>query len=71
MTNSLVLSILSLQGQLHRLEQHTRLRMVTVDWDTATTEDRMYLNAQLDHARVLRNDLDRMIRLFNQHKENQ
>jgi len=63
-TNSLVFTIDSLRSELHRLEQHTRLRMVTFDWNTASAFDRLSLTAQLDRAQDLRDEIDGMIRLL-------
>ncbi len=69
-TNSLIFTIDSLQSELHRLEQHTRLRMVTFDWNTASAFDRLSLSAQLDRAQDLRDEIDGMIRLLHERKEN-
>ena len=66
-TNNLIFAIDSLQSELLSLEQHTRLRMATIDWDTATTEDRLSLTAQLDLAQDLRDEIDGLIRLL--HKQ--
>lgn len=66
MSNSLVFVIHNRQRELHRLEQLMRLRMLTFDWDTATTEDRLSLAAQSDLAQDLRDEIDGLIRLLNE-----
>ncbi len=70
-TNNLIFTIHNLQSQMHRLEQHTRLRIVTFDWDTASAFDRLSLTAQLDRAQDLRDEIDGLIRLLHERKENQ
>lgn len=68
MSNSLVFVIHNRQSELHRLEQHTRLRMVTFDWDTASAFDRLSLAAQLDRAQDLRDEIDGLIRTLHEQK---